>query len=223
MPRRSVLLIPENYYHIFNRSVGKSPILTDKRVLGRFMEILSYYRYRNAPLPFSRFLKRPFEERLKILKALEEKGDLLVEIICFCLMPNHYHLLLKQAQEKGIMIFARNFQLSFAKYFNIKNERLGPLFESRFKAVRVEDENQLLHLSRYIHINPYTSFVISKKEELLTYPWSSLGEYLGGKKVLCSPEVILKNFKNPEDYGRFILDRADYQRKLDEISHLVFE
>ena len=92
-----------------------------------------------------------------------------------------------------------------------------------FKAVLIENDEQLLHVSRYIHLNPYSSYLVKNIEELKKYPWSSLYEYLNTKSELCDISDILSNFKNSEMYWRFIKDHSDYQKKLESIKHLLFE
>ena len=149
---------------------------------------------------------------------------LLVEIIAYCLMPNHLHLLLKQLEENGISIFMSNLTNSYTRFFNTKQKRKGPLFQGKFKGVRIETDEQLFHVSRYIHLNPYSSFVLKSLEELESYPYSSLPEYLGLKKEIhCKTEIILNNFKNIQSYEDFVFDRAGYQRELEKIKHLAIE
>lgn len=223
MPKRKVTLVTNHFYHVFNRSVGRAPIFANKRSLGRALATLSYYRNKTTPLPFSKFLRLPYPEQMQLLKKLDAQRDYPTEIVCFCLMPNHYHLLLRQTENGGVETFIRIFQDSYAKYFNTRYERNGPLFGSRFKAVLVENKEQLIHLSRYVHLNPYTSAIVRKKKELLTYPWSSLPEYLGHAKGFCSPGTVISTFESPIHYQQFVLDRADYQRKLEEIRHFILE
>ena len=173
MPIRKTPLETGYYYHLFNRSVAKIPIFTSKRDFIRAISLLNYYRFKNLPFPFSQLMRLNKGQREDVLRELEKSKGELIEIICFCLMPNHFHLLLKQLQDKGIMRFLRNFQDSYAKYFNIKHQRSGSLFQGRFKAVLIEDDAQLLHLSRYIHLNPYSSFIVRNKKSLSNYSWSS--------------------------------------------------
>ena len=117
-----------------------------------------------------------------------------------------------------------NFQISYTKYFNTKNDRVGSLFQGQFKAVKIDSEEQLLHVSRYIHLNPYSSAVVSKVEELMNYKWSSLPEYQNiGKFAICSKELIFNSFKTIDSYMSFIFDNADYQKNLENIRHLVFD
>lgn len=183
---------------------------------------MQFYRFASLPIKLSQFLVLGNNRRQEIFNQID-KGDTLVDIICYCLMPNHFHFLLQQKQENGISKFLSNFQNSYTRYFNTKRERTGPLFLDQFKAVRVETDEQLLHLSRYIHLNPYTSYVVKNITQLESYQWSSLTDYLEGKDELCAKEIVLDFFKKPEDYKKFIFDQADYQRDLKLIEHLTFD
>ena len=110
------------------------------------------------------------------------------------------------------------------KYFNTRNERTGPLFTGNFKSVLVESDSQLVHLTRYIHVNPYASAVVGSLEELVKYPWSSLPEYLElSKNKFCEKDVTLGKFKSTEKYKEFIFDNADYQKRLKLIEYLAIE
>ena len=147
----------------------------------------------------------------------------MVEILCYCLMPNHFHFLLRQLKERGITRFMTRFTDSYAKYFNTKHKRNGPLFQGRFKAVRIEDDNQLLHVSRYIHLNPVVSYVVSV-DQLDAYPWSSMGEYLGlHKNQLSNKDLILGQFKDAKAYRSFVHDQIDYAKTLQAIEHLTID
>ena len=139
-------------------------------------------------------------------------------------MPNHFHFLLKQVANRGISKFISNFTNSYTRYFNTKNKREGALFKGKFKSVRIESDEQLLHVSRYTHLNPYSSYVIKTLEELENYPYSSLPEYLQrSPKGSCQKEIILDQFKNLNSYKNFVFDQANYQRELENIKHLILE
>ena len=222
MPLRKTPLVTDYYYHVLNRSVGGVPIFTHQREYNRAKELIYYYRFKKATLSFSRFNRLNQSQKEEVLGGFK-KGGLSVEIICFCLMPTHFHFLVKQTSRDGIINFIRRFQNSYARYFNFRHQRQGPLFQNRFKAILIEDNSQLLHLSRYIHLNPYASFLIKTKKDLLNYPWSSLPEYLGKRKGFCQPAIVLNQFKNPDAYQDFVFDRADYQRQLEKIKHLILE
>lgn len=222
MPIRPTPLVNDIYYHIFNRGVNKQPIFTNKYDFKRALNLLHYYKYSGSELRFSKFLTLPANQRKEIWHTFETTKPI-VDIVSYCLMPNHFHLLLKQNVNDGIAKFTANFQNSYAKYFNIKYERVGPLFQGRFRNVIVDSDEQLFHLSRYIHLNPSTSNTISI-EKLEDYKWSSFKEYLDNDEYkLCCKNIILSNFKVPGSYKKFVLDYANYQKELGKIKHLIIE
>lgn len=223
MPYRKILFVNNYYYHIFNHALGKISIFGNLGSPTRVISLMDYYRFIKIPTSYSRFLKFPRKYQLDLLKKLRKENKQKVEIISFCLMPNHYHLILKQVKKDGIKNFTESFQSSYAKYFNIKNEKVGPVFRGRFKAVLISDDMQLLHLSRYIHLNPYSSGFVKKLEKLVSYSWSSFAQYLGLDEGFCHSKIILNQFKNPADYKKFVFDQADYQKELETIKHLIID
>lgn len=223
MPARIIPLVNDEFYHLFNRGINKQPIFLNARDYSKAIETFEFYSSIEPIASFSKFLKLAREEREKLWQEMR-KGKHLVEIISYCLMPNHFHFLLKQIEDGGISKFLRLFQDSYTRYFNTKYERFGPILQGQFKAVRIESDNQLLHLSRYLHLNPYTSYLVKDFASCENYPWSSFAEYLGKTKTnLCRKEIILGNFKNIADYQKFVSDQADYQRELNQIKHLALE
>ncbi|KKQ34050.1 MAG: hypothetical protein US51_C0054G0003 [Microgenomates group bacterium GW2011_GWA2_37_6] len=137
-------------------------------------------------------------------------------------MPNHFHILVQQITNGGISKFLKLITDSYTRYFNTKSERVGPLFQGAFKAVRIENDDQLIHVSRYIHLNPLVSYVVREKD-FLEYPWSSLRNYISGDFQFVNPEIVLANFKSPQDYLRFVMDQKDYGKELEKIKHLTLE
>jgi len=222
MPSRKVPLITGEIYHIFNRGVNHRPIFIRKAEYQRALQAIKLYQPAYPPMKLSHFLVLSQNKKQKILTKANKKR--LISILSFCLMPNHFHLLLRQETDNGISKFMSQFQNSFARYFNTRNNRSGPLFTGRFKAVRVETEKQLLHLSRYIHLNPYSSHIIKSIQGLSNYQFSSLLDYISLKENgVCSKKPILAHFKNKKDYKKFVFDQADYQRNLEEIKHLIID
>lgn len=218
------MLAQDQIYHIYNRGVAALPIFYLSQDYQRFLKLIDYYRFIETPTSFSQVMKMPKEIRNRILESLRKKNKAHIEILTFCLMPNHFHFLLKQLTEKGISVFLSNLQNGYAKYLNIKNDRVGPLFQSMFKAVRIATDEQLLHVSRYIHLNPSTGYLV-EPENLLEYKWSSLGTYMknGSAYPFVKTELLASYFKNLDSYSKFILDQADYQKQLDRIKHLILE
>lgn len=223
MPLRTTPLVPGEYYHVYNRGVAYQPIYNNKRDYERFLLCLNYYRYNNVPLRLSRFLQLPKDDSEVLMKHLEDKNDKIVDIISFCLMPNHFHLLVRQNTNNGISRFLRLSINSYARYFNVKHERVGAVFQGMFKVVHITTEEQLIHVSRYIHLNPLVSYVV-KDKDFLSYPYSSLHSYLKGNlRLIVDPNPILEHFSSPEEYLKFVLDQADYGKELEKIKHLVLE
>ena len=213
MPYRTTPLVNGEIYHVFNRGVAKLPIFTDKRDHARFLETIFYYQFQGPKPQFSqlnRFKDFKFENNKKIL-----------EILCYCLMPNHYHFLVKQLEENGISEFARKTSDSYTKYFNTKHRRVGSLFQGPFKAVRIADDNQLMHVSRYIHLNPVASFLV---KDLKEYFWSSYLDYIGLQKdKVCVNEFILSFFKSNRGYEEFVLDQVGYAQTIETIKHSLLD
>ncbi len=213
MPYRTTPLVTDQIYHVFNRGVAKLPIFTDRRDYNRFLETMYYYQFEGPKPQFSqlnRFKEYNFEKNKKI-----------VEIFCYCLMPNHYHFLIKQLQENGISEFIGKLSNSYTKYFNTKHKRIGPLLQGQFKAVRIEYEEQLTHVSRYIHLNPIASYLV---KNLNIYPWSSYLNYIGSEENKnCSKDFILSMFKTNQKYEKFVLDQIEYAQSLEIIKHLVMD
>ena len=147
----------------------------------------------------------------------------LVEIFCFCLMPNHFHLLIRQEQVGGISSFISNFTNSYTKYFNTKHNRVGHLFQGTFKAVLVESNEQLLYLSKYIHLNPARAFLVSQSL-IETYPWSSLLEYINtSNRNVCKSTKILDNFPTRESYLKYLKDDTSNLNECKKVEELTFD
>ena len=220
---RKTIFANSEVYHVFNRGVEKRPTFTDKRELDRAILTLDYYRFITPLLRLSKVLLLNKEERFGFLSGLRKKDKKHVKVLSFCLMPNHFHFLLRQELDKGIQRFVSNFTNSYTRYFNTKHKRVGPLFQGIFKAVHIEDDEQLLHVHRYIQINPTVSFVV-EEEELENYQWCSLPEYLGKtKEEICEKGLVMANFSSLTKYKKFIFDQIDYARKLEQIKHLTLE
>lgn len=188
------------------------PVFGSIRDYRRFLKTMLYYQLEGPKPRFSLFA--PTSTILNLNKKI-------IDIICYCLMPNHFHLLLRQKQEGGTTEFISKLANSYTKYFNIRNKRIGPLFQGEFKAVHIESNEQILHLSRYIHLNPLVSYIT---KDLDTYQWSSYPEFINQtNNNLCSKEIILEQFKSPQDYRKFVLDQEDYGKQLEAIKHQLID
>lgn len=223
MPRRKVVLANNEYYHVYNRSTGAIPIFDKMQSLERIISLIDYYRYPQE-LRHSKYSTLP-KELKKTYETSFRKLNPTVEMYSFSFMSNHYHLLIKQNSDDGIARFVSNIQNSFAKYFNSRNKRFGSLFQGPFKAKHVDMDSYLLHLSRYIHLNPITSYIINI-DELYNYPWTSFPFYINKKtdKVnLINTSFIIKMVGSKSKYKKFVYDQEDYQKKLGKIKGLIIE
>ena len=209
-------------YHVFNRSIARLPIFHDARDYQRLLDIIRYCRFSPTPLRFSHYNRLMKEQKEQVMAKLIEKDSKKIEVYAYCFMPNHFHFLLKKNEDLGVTTFLGNIQNSYAKYFNLKYDRTGSLFQSRFKAVRVETDEQLLHVMRYIHLNPSTSFLIKNKYELENYAWASFHEYVTNEPSIVTKEFIMRFFASLEEYKQFHYDQVNYQRTLSLIKHLTF-
>jgi putative transposase len=205
-------------YHIFSKSIAGYVIFNDKAEYDRMLEGIRFYQMGKPLLSFARFCECSKEKQLIISKASE--GEDQVEVIAYCLMPTHVHFILKQKKEDGISGFMNNLLNSYTKYFNKKHGRKGPLWESRFKNVLVEDDIQLKHLTRYIHLNPVTARIIDDPRD---WQHSSYQEYTGNHqgKSFCEFKDLIDI--NPNVYSEFVKDRIGYQRELASIKALLLE
>jgi putative transposase len=206
-------------YHTFTKSIAGYEIFRDNTDFQRIINLFQYFRAQKPPLRFSVFLdakkKNNFNE-----DHFNSKNNL-VEIVAYCIMPTHIHLILKQLKKNGISVFMRNVLNSYTRFFNIKNKRKGPLWEGRFKNVEVETDEQLLHLTRYVHLNPVTAGIVHKPDEWM---FSSYREFLGlieNKNRMCKYLNVLD--VKYDEYRRFVSSGKDYQKELAEIKALCLE
>lgn len=178
------------------------------------METVAYYTQKNPPVKFSYF--RASRNKYKL-----DFKNRLVTIITYCLMPNHFHFLVRQEKDGGIRTFIQKTLNAYSHYFNLKNKQKGPLFESPFKAIIIESDEQLLHLSRYIHLNPVTGYLVEKPQD---YEFSSCRLFLNNtSEPPFDVTPVLEFFKKSNDYFEFLMARKEYQRELERIKHLILE
>ena len=219
---RKVIIANNHWYHIYNRGVERRIVFTNKREYKRFIQTLRYYQYARPPIRYSKFLHLAEAQRSDMLRDLYAQPKI-IEITSFCLMPNHFHLLLKQLSSRGISKYLANICNSYSKYFNIKHKRVGPLFQGNFKAVLIETDYQLLHVSRYIHLNHVSSLIIPE-EKLDAYPWSSFPEHIStSPNAISTPAVIRSLIPSPKKYWAFVHDQIDYAKSLEKTKHLHIE
>ena len=221
--KRAVPLVTGQYYHIFTKCVEGIKIFGNDRDFRRMLNLIRFYQLKNTPMKYSyldnahKLFRQEWDDDLEILLRQGEKQ---VVILAYCLMSNHFHLLIRQSQDGGISAFMANVLNSYARYFNIKNERKGPVWIGRFKNVLIESEQQLLHTSRYIHLNPTTAKLVQRPED---WKYSSYRQYinLSREKDVCTYKDVIN--LSSREYKDFTEDNVAHQRELAELRHLSFD
>ncbi len=209
---RKTKLENEEYYHVYNRGVERRDIFVDKRDYERFLYLL-FACNDSLPLLNSQFFYRGFAS----IETYPRERKPIVSIVCFCLMPNHFHLLLKQRVDGGISKFMQKLGTGYTMYFNKKYSRSGVLFQGVFKSRHIDKEEYLTHLTRYIHINPAElrepawkeKGILSKKDTydfIKQYQWSSYPDYLrkGRFHKLLELEILSELYPSPKHYENFV-------------------
>ena len=164
----------DGVYHIYNRGVAKNPIFLKEEDYAVFLSYLKEYLSPPVPLTI---------EELRLMDYTYERKNYYLEIqlIAYCLMPNHFHLLLRQRNSRSIESFMRSLLVRYSGYFNKHYDRVGHLFQGVYRGILVDREEYFLWLSRYIHRNPLE--ILVKGRTLSDYPYSSYPAYLGTKKI----------------------------------------
>jgi len=214
---------PGEVYHLTVRGVEQRQIFQDDTDRRRLRLLLPFCGLPEQRVNLSAVLRhaRRRGENVRMPRLLP--GRRLLALLCYCFMPNHLHFLVREEVARGISRYMQRLLNSYARYFNVRYERSGPLFAGPFHSVHVEDDEQLLHVSRYIHLNPYVAGLV---DDPLAYPWSSLGEYIGSPVVqpVCDTELI-HSLLSPPAYRRFVLSYAASARgraaREKELAHRV--
>ena len=214
---RTFSFAPGEFYHIYNRGTEKRNIFMSRADRSRFLALL-YFANQNEPVN----LKLQGSTLLEIDE--ERAGDPIVEIVAYCLMPNHFHLLIRELEDGGISKFMQKLTTGYTMYFNKKYERNGALFQGRFKATHVADDNYLRYLISYIHLNPVKLIEPKWKETgitnkayaqryLETYTASSYLDYLGKERperIILAHEALPEYFSSGSDFKTFVTEWLTY-------------
>lgn len=232
MSQRSTQFAPDEYYHVYNRGADKRQIFLDEEDHQRFISLL--YLCNNAvPTHRSDLTRHSFKELFSITRETT-----LTNIGAYCLMPNHFHLLLHEQSENGISTFMQKLSTAYAMYFNKRYERSGVLFQGKFKATRVVRDYHLKHLFAYIHLNPlgiiddmWKKHALKNRKEaerfIETYRYSSYADYA---QAVARPESIILNklafpeyFEKNRDFKGHVDDWIKYADSVEDftdVSHV---
>lgn len=191
------------FFHIYNRGVDKRIIFIDNYDIHRFFQSMVEF---NTASPIGSLYENSFRELGGETPKLEEK---LVNIIAYCLNPNHFHFILEQLIDGGISEFMKRLGGGYTGYFNKKYKRSGSLFQGVFKDVHIDSNEYLLHVSVYVNLNDRVHKLGGETPKLVRSR-SSWGEYMDKKiKGICEKEIILGQFRNVDEYNEFALSSLE--------------
>lgn len=213
---RKIKFTNGEFYHIFNRGVDKRQVFMDDDDLCRFFQSMDEF---NTIDPIGSIFENSFR---KVENSIFERGEKLVNFICYCLNPNHYHFILEQLVEKGVEKFMHRLGSGYTTYFNQKNKRSGSLFQGKYKAVHIDSNEYLLHVSAYVNLNNK----VHKLGDSVPKSKSSWSEYLksrgNAKDDFCSKEIVLNQFGSIGEYKSFAEDSLkDIQERKEMKKFLV--
>lgn len=223
-------------YHVYNRGVEKRKIFQNNSDKFRFIHDLFEFNDKKAALnTLYRFNKHKQYIEVKPRYIEKKPRKLIVKILAFCLMPNHFHLLLQPIVENGMSRFMQKLSTGYTMYFNKKYERIGSLFQGTYKSVRIANDAHLIHIPYYIHLNPldlkYPEWRDKKVKNYMAamqflenYRWSSFPDYIGNKNFpsVTQRDFLLDFFEGPIQYKKDTLKWLK-EMDLEEIKHLTLE
>jgi putative transposase len=199
MPSRNVLKedAPDSFYHVYARGNSRGKVFVSSQDYDMFLRLLRrYLSAEEAHDPYGVSYPNFYNK---------------LELVSYCLMPNHFHMLVYQHQPGAMSALMRSLLTSYSRYFNKTYQRSGPLFESRYKASRITDDSYLEHISRYIHLNP---------RQWRSHEYSSLQYYLQqSEETWIRPARALELFESPEEYLQFVEDYSGHKQMLDILKH----
>lgn len=203
MERKFIPAVGE-FYHVYNRGVEKREIFSDDRDRGQFTRLL--YMSNSQ----SHFVSRELQH--KSLNEIE-RNEPIVAIGAYCLMPNHFHLLIKELSEGGISLFMQKLMTAYAMHFNRRHKRVGPLFQGRYAISHINSDEYLKYLYSYIHLNPVKLIdsewkttglknLTATKQYLAEYHYSSLPDYMTKGEIKREESTILTPNEFPDYFAR---------------------
>ena len=204
-------------YHVVTRSISGYKVFNSDDDFKRIVQAFRYYQDKEDKVSLSEFLNRG--------KLFLDGGrscnleNLRVHIIAFCVMPTHLHLILKQIEDRGISEFMGKVLNSYSRYFNLKHNRKGPLWEARFKTIPVVTDEQLIHLTRYVHLNPVTAYIAERPEDWRASSYNEFIDDVKGEDNLNFNGITME----PRQYKSFVEEYIPYQRAYAKIKNLVCE
>ncbi len=206
------------FYHIYNRGVDKRAVFMDQYDFDRFLQCMQEF---NSIKPIGSIFENSFRK-----ETLSNRIAKLVDIVCYCLNINHYHMILRQRANNGISEFMRRIGTGFTQHFNFKQKRTGALFQGKFKAKHIDSNEYLLHLSAYANLNNEAHKIMNDKK--FRSSWNEFASVsIKDKYQICDSRIIIKQFANPSEYKEFarssLNDIVERKHLFKEMENLLCE
>jgi len=209
---RKVPFVIGEFYHVYNRGVDKRNIFSSKKDLDRFIESIKEF---NTVEPIGSIVDKKAADISRCRTPGDRGNEPLVNIVCYCVNPNHFHFILEEIREGGISEFMKRLGGGYTNYFNDKNDRSGSLFQGRFKSAHIKSDAHLLYLSVYVNLNDRVHRLPEASNTSRVFVKSSWGEYMGeNNEKLCSKDMILVRFHN---------DIGEYKKMAEEVLQGILE
>jgi putative transposase len=213
--RRKNPLCTGQYYHVYSKSINHFQIFNSPEEYTRFLYLLRYYHYKDLPFSFSQMTKtcqlKQIPLETKITETINNKISR-VDIIAYCLMPTHFHLILYQTESQGIEYFIRDLCCAYSHYFNLRHKRKGPLWQNRFGSSCLYTHQEVLETSRYVHLNPSTAYLTNHPAQ---WAYTSFHEYIdkNSTQSICNTNALLEKM-TPSIYEHFVTSYIEEQRQI---------
>lgn len=224
---RKTPFVNGEFYHIYNRGVDKRNTFEDREDISRFLQSMDEF---NVVEPVGSIYENTFKKTKLGCRTpkLVDKSERLVDFVCYCINPNHFHFIVLQLADNGISEFMKRLSGGYTNYFNRKNKRTGVLFQGKFKSVHIDSNEYLLHLSAYVNLNNKVHQLKGSTFKLVRSSWNEYIRKVGGdNKFFCNKDIILGQFKNSEEYRHFaqnsLKDILHRKSETDGIPSLIIE
>lgn len=218
MPSKNVVkqFAADTAYHIYNRGVNKADIFYDKQDYAVFLSFLKYALLSDEEHKENEVVEAQLLSDAQRFNLRRERLAQKIDLISYCLMPNHFHLLVYQYDPDAITKLMRSVATGYALYFNKRHRRIGSLYQGVYKASRINSDSYWLHVSRYIHLNP-----LDIGRNFRTYDYSSYTVYTGKKKQKWVKTKRILDDISRQKYAQFVEDWVPYRNDLEQIKGVL--
>jgi len=203
-----------NFYHICNKSISNYSIFRKSWFAQRFLDVVDYY---NTTEDIQNFGKAKQLKELQLDGILNSNSERLIDIYAYCIMPDHYHLLFKVLESENISGYISKIENSYTRFYNLQNKRKGPLWQSRYRRIDISSDEEILHVCRYIHLNPTTNRLVEKPDD---WPHSSYSLYL--KSDILTEKTALR-ISSINALRIFTEGNIEHQQKLKRMKKLLLD